>query len=115
MVLIDNNTVRMSATFTEPSLNADGSPLTDLARTTIYVKIGTNPAASVVTVPASQPSGGGNIATTFLVAAQNGSKTTFNAWVTATDLTGNESSPSVSVTFEIDRVGPVAPVDFLLA
>lgn len=114
MVLIDNSTVRLDATFIEPDKNADGTTLTDLARCTIYVKIGAGAPASVATINASKPAGGGTMATTILVPASNGAKTSLTAWVTATDLSGNESAASTSVMFVIDRIGPDVPVTFTL-
>lgn len=115
MQIVDNATVRLNASFTEPTKSVDASPLSDLHHTTIYGQVGTNPASSLVTTPASALGGGGLINTTVLVPAPAGVLTKMDLWVTATDITGNESPPSTHVTVNIDRIGPAAPTNFTVA
>ena len=122
MIIVDASTVRLTATFTESTKDvdntvdpADNPPLTDLNHSTIYVKVGVAPPASVALIPATAKTGGGNISTTILVPALANAKTTFTAWVTETDDAGNEGPQSNVVTMTIDRVGPMAPINFTLA
>ena len=115
MILVNDSTVQFTATFDEPTKNADNTSLADLKNHTVWVKVGVQPAASVATVAASGLSGGQKISTTILVPASINQITTFDAWVTSSDLTGNTSLPSTHVTVTVDRIGPLAPTNFLLA
>jgi len=115
MIIIDQNTVSEVATYTEPITSQDGSPLADLAYTYVEYHVGTNPPVLGPHVPATKPSGGGNITTTVIFNAPAGVQTTVIADVKAVDLNGNTSSASNSVTSVIDRVAPAAPTGFTLA
>lgn len=115
MILVDQSTAQLSATYDEPTASQDGSTLGDLAYTNIYYQIGSQPPVRVPQVPATKLTGGGKIATTVLVPASAGSRTSVQLWVTATDNTGNESLPSTKQTFVVDRVAPSAPSSFSVA
>jgi len=114
MIIVDNNSVSLQATYDEPTVSQDGSALTDLAYTLVEYTIGGAPAVLGPHIPASKPSGGGHITTTVIVPAPAGSKTTFLFDVFAVDLTGNKGKVSSSVSSVVDRVGPDAPINFTI-
>lgn len=101
--------VTITLQYTEPSQNADGTPLRDLDHTTIYYDVGAGK-IRVADVPASSPTGGGVITHKIIVPIA-GSKKEMTAWiwVTATDKSGNESNPSQIVSTRLGRTAPVAP------
>ena len=104
----------LTVTYTEPSTNTDGSPLTDLARTNVYTEIllpGQTPVKGP-NVAASASTGGGAISTTITVpigATLPIKEANVKVWATATDLSGNESLPSTVVTKRVDQLAPSAP------
>ena len=98
----------VDATYTEPSTNANGTPLTDLAKTTIYYDLGAGPVVAKI-VPATALTGGGNVATTITVPVLEGQEADVRFFVTASDTSGNESARSGEVIKRIDRLAPGPP------
>jgi len=98
----------VESSYTEPTVNEDGSPLSDLAKTTIYYDLGAGQ-VKALDVPASSPTGGGQISQTVTVPIVSGQEANVKFWATATDTSGNESAPSNSVTVRIDRLAPGPP------
>lgn len=113
MRLVDSSTVEIQGDFIEPTKSSDGSPLTDLAYSTIYI---TSPAGTIKSpqIPASKAAGGGARSLLMLISAPNGAKTTVSFSATSTDIAGNESSKTPPVVFVIDRVGPETPSNFTI-
>ena len=104
----------LTVTYTEPSTNTDGSPLTDLARTNVYTEILLPGQAPVKgpNVAATALGGGGAVSTTITVpigAALAIKEANVRVWATATDTSGNESVPSTAVTKRVDQLAPSAP------
>jgi hypothetical protein len=93
-------TVTMS--WDEPSTNADGTPLTDLAMTTAWFKLGSGLDTRAVDVAASSLSGGTRMSATFTVPSASGPA---SFWVTATDTLGNVSLPTIPINLTL---GPPA-------
>lgn len=114
MRFIDNNTVEVTATFTEPNASVDGSPLTDLDYSTVYI---ITPAGTIKSpaIQETQASGGGNVTINLLVTALNGVKTTLKFAASSTDTSGNEGARTAEVSLVIDRVGPDIPLNFSVA
>lgn len=77
--------------YTEPSVSIVGSPLTDLAKTTIYYDLGSGRVLAK-DIPATKPTGGGQISQTITVPVQVKVEQSVRICVTATDRHGNESA-----------------------
>lgn len=116
MKIIDANTVSVSGQYTEPVVDANGQPLTDLAFTTLYYEVqGTTNVVKVQQVPATSPNGGGVIPVTVVVPLASGQTADFVFWVTATSIGGLEG-PQTPFTMHLTRaVAPGAPTGFTLA
>ncbi|MBM4125941.1 MAG: hypothetical protein FJ247_01145 [Nitrospira sp.] len=80
----------VSVSYTEPSVSIGGKPLTDLAKTTIYYDLG-NGRVPAKELPATKPTGGGQISQTITVPVAATGEQTVRICVTATDRHGNES------------------------
>ena len=115
MVVIDKDTISEVATYTEPSTEADGSALMDLAFTSVFYQIGAQPPVKFVDVPASSPQGGKVQTVVVKVPIPAGKKFSVTFHVTATDAIGLESEASPSLTLSVDRVAPSAPTNFTIA
>lgn len=76
--------------YTEPSMNLEGDPLTSLAKTTIYYDIG-HGRTLAKEVSATQLSGGGEISETITIPVTIHGEQSVRICVTATDSHGNES------------------------
>ncbi len=77
--------------YREPSLTAKEGSLTTLAKTSIYYDFG-NGRSLAKDVPATHPSGGGEISETITVPIKAGKEQSVKICVTATDSNGNESA-----------------------
>lgn len=97
-------------TYDEPTTNADGSPLNDLAETVIYHNFG-GPRVEAARVPASSPQGGGTITHVIILPIPVGADVQVEFWATAVDdaLNPNESADSVKVTKDFDTLAPGPP------
>lgn len=116
MIIIDNATVSVVATYDEPTLNQDGTALADLAATEVEYRLG-NSAVEVLEPiqAASSPTGGGHVSKTFILPAPAGQLTKFTFNVFAIDASGLKSPVSADVVFTVDRVAPAAPSGFSIA
>ncbi len=83
----------VTVTYTEPTTGTDGKPLTNLARTTIYVDAGTGPIIGKV-VPATKPTGGGKLSEQITLTVKDAEK---------------EVALCVTATDTDDREGPASP------
>jgi len=90
-------------TFTEPTKNADGTPLADLHHCNVYAKPTVGSEVKGANLPATKASGGGT--QTFSVSAGAGSLYVITA--TCTDNVGNESKRSPGAT--LDALAPAEP------
>ncbi len=82
-------TVKVS--YTEPSVSVGGDPLKDLAKTTIYYDLGRGRTLAK-DVPATKPTGGGQISESVTIPIQTQGEQSVRICVTATDRQGNESA-----------------------
>lgn len=115
MRIIDHATVAVEASWDEPVLNADGTPLNDLGYSSVYYTVGKGPLIVGAKIPATSPLGGGHITTSMIVPAPQGVTTQFTFQASATDLSGNESAKTSPVPFVVERVGPTLPGNFTIA
>ncbi len=76
--------------YTEPTVNVEGHPLKALAKTTIYYDLGQGRTAAKH-VPASAPSGGGEVSEVITVPLPRAQAAVVRICVTATDRSGLES------------------------
>ena len=81
----------VSVSYTEPSVSIEGKPLTDLAKTTIYYDLGSGRVLAKE-IPATKPTGGGQISQTITVPVRVNGEQPVRICVTATDRHGNESA-----------------------
>ena len=79
----------ITVSYVEPKTRADGSPLTNLAKTTIYYDIGEG-LLKAKDIPAANPRGGGKINETIKIPVKTGKTVTATFCVTATDVEGRE-------------------------
>lgn len=94
--------------YTEPTTSADGSPLTDLSKTTVEADSGAG-FSEVGSVPASNPNGGGAQSVDFTVPAAPGAVQTIKVVAFAYDLVGNKSISSIEVVLTVDQLAPAPP------
>ena len=101
----------VTATYTEPTTNADGSSLKDLAKTIIFYDIVDDglPEVKAVEVPAIALTGGGIVIQTVMVPIVGNQEAEVDFWATAVDTSGNSSDKSVVIRRRIDRLSPAAP------
>ena len=99
----------VTATYTEPTTNADLTLLTDLAKTNVYYQLPGGVPVKGPDVAASRPQGGGAISTQVTVPIVAGQDVVVTFWATATDTSANESARSTEVQRRIDRLAPGAP------
>lgn len=100
---------RVGVLYQEPTTNADGTPLLDLASTKIFYRLA-GVEYEAATVPATSPNGGGQIDQTIDVQAAQGLEVSCEIWVKAFDDDGNESPTSEIQIVVIDRLAPAAPI-----
>lgn len=96
----------LTVDYDEPTLNADGSLLTDLKETVVWYALGSQPAVACVTTPASQPAGGGHRSVACTVPVIEGQEVDVTVTAVATDLNGNRGVPSDPIVIRIDRLAP---------
>jgi hypothetical protein len=83
----------VTVSYTEPSATAAGGPLEDLAKTSIYYDLGRGRTLAKE-VPATNPTGGGQISETITIPIESPGEQSVSICVTATDRHGNESASS---------------------
>lgn len=100
-----------TVSYKEPTTNKNGSPLTDLANTSIFKTIG-GTKTKVLDIPATAPTGGGEISQTIDLAVGADEEVDVTITANATDLGGNSSDPATdpSKTVRIDNLPPASPV-----
>lgn len=107
------NTGVFTAEYTEPVLNADGTPLDDLDHTTIYYRINGGDWINTKEVPASSPFGGARDIypyTVDLSSLGENIQANIETGYTATDTSGNESVMYIEPSpIRIDQVSPKNP------
>lgn len=94
--------------YDEPTTNEDGSALSDLQKTTVFYDMGGG-TVKASDVPATSVSGGGHITEKVTVPVTSGQERDVQFWVTAMDLSQNESQKSEIKIIRIDRLPPAAP------
>ena len=98
--------MNLKATYTEPTTNADGSKLTDLAGIAFYYdKAGTE--TLIFIAPASAPTGGASLVSAFPV--PQGATGSIKVWAKAQDIAGNLSAAGPSITVTFDTMAPAPP------
>jgi hypothetical protein len=102
-------TVTPILSWVEPTTNVDTTALTDLAKTTLYYKIGTGSYVKYGDVAATKTTGGGTVTLTTSIAVSNGAITVLTFVATATDTSGNESVYSNTVSKTYDFLAPANP------
>lgn len=114
MRIVDNNTVELGFSFTEPDKSTDGSALTDLDYSTLYI---ITPAGTIKApaIQESSASGGADRTATVLVDAPMNAKTSLRFAMTSTDTAGNEGPRTPERAVTIDRIAPEAPSGFSIA
>jgi hypothetical protein len=115
MKILDNSTVSVDAMYDEPTLDSTGTPLLDLAYTSVYYKVGASPLVVGAKTIATQAQGGGRITVMLIVPAPVDAVTKIDFYVSATDFVGNESAKSAPVPFTIERLAPAVPTNFIIA
>ena len=104
-IVVNQTGAEISVLYTEPALNADGTSLTDLHHTYITYDIGDGP-VTATTVPATTPTGGGKVETTFIIPIEIGTEKDATFHAIAVDNVGNESEPSDPIVRRIDLLAP---------
>lgn len=104
----------VAVTYTEPTTNANGTPLIDLDHISIYYQVNPdlNPPGAEVKdkdVPATSANGGGTATHNVTVPVGADQEAYADLWVTAVDDVGNESAPSDRDRVQIDHLAPAAP------
>lgn len=118
MVFLNDSEVQFEAQYVEPTTDAVGGVLEDLSHTSVYYKVGNGSAVKSHNVPATSPSGGGNITTNVVVPVAVGQKVTVAFWITTTSLAGFEGGETERVELVVDRkvkVAPGVPTNFTVA
>ena len=92
-VLINSSRRSLTVSYLEPTTKADGTPLTGLARTSIYYDLG-HGAMKAMDVPATRPTGGGYVSQEITIPVKEGQEVFAVLCVTATDTDGNEGPPT---------------------
>ena len=100
--IIDANSVRVTAKYTEPTQNTDNSSLTDLKHVDIYYNVGNGDILGI-TNPASSPKGGETVTVKFPVPVPDGAKLDVVFYSRAVSSTGQQSAKSKSVKLLVDR------------
>ena len=104
------NGTQVQVSYQEPTTNKTGTPLTDLASTTVrYAMPTTATPTACNTTPASALTGGATITATCLVPIVLDQEADVRFTVTASDTSGNVSDPSIPVDRRLDFLAPAAP------
>ena len=81
----------LTVAYTEPSVNEAGHPLKELDKTSVYYDLGEGRVLAKE-VPATKPTGGGQVTETISLPISRSKDTPVRLCVTATDRTGHESA-----------------------
>ena len=88
---VTSSNLFVTVSYTEPTTKANGQPLTNLAKTTIYHDLGKG-LIKYKDIPASGPNGGGTVKETMSLSVKEGETIKATICVTATDSHGREGS-----------------------
>ncbi len=91
--LVNRDRPRFRISYQEPTKKLDGSPLTNLAKTTIYYNLD-HRTVKAAEVPASRPTGGGYVSGEITVPIRDNQDIFVAVCATATDADGNEGPPT---------------------
>lgn len=113
---VDDETVRVSATYTESTTDINNKPLRNLDRIDHYYSIGEGPTILAHSEPATGATGGAKRSIVFNIAVAAGMTVTPKFYMVA--VAGTESSINSSIaTLLVDRwvpVAPKAPTDYIV-
>ena len=109
-IMILETPTGLQVTYTEPSTNANGAPLTDLASTRVEVTTQPNETPSVLSFPATSASGGGLITADIPLTIDLNTEVDVALAIFAMDLSGNDSVATILI-HRIDRLPP-GPIVF---
>lgn len=88
-ITVQSSKPQVTVSYEEPTTKADGKPLTNLAKTTIYQDFGKG-LIKYKDIPASNPEGGGKVKETVTFSLGTRESIQVNICVTATDTNGLE-------------------------
>jgi len=93
---VQANGVRILIEYDEPTTNTDNTPLTDLAKMSVYFDIVGDiyPAKKLIDIPATSLNGGGHVKRNVVVPLTKNVIKDIDFWVTAIDVDNNESNKS---------------------
>ncbi len=92
-VLVNSAKPTVTVSYQEPTRSSDDTLLQDLVKTTIYFDVGDG-TEKAMEVPATNPKGGGRITQTITIPVKGNKDISAVICVTATDISGNEGSPT---------------------
>ena len=98
-----------AVTYTEPTKNADGSALNDLAETQVFYAVDGGAPVAVPPVPATGPTGGQLVEQMILIDLTVGASHIVSVFARAKDTFGNESADSNTDSTTVDFLAPGAP------
>ena len=107
LVITASSVATFNFDYVEPTLNNDGSALTDLKEVIVDFKVGAAAYELLTVVAASSPNGGGAQSKSIPNKSIGFTATTATVKFTAVDLNGNKSQ-IVEVVVPIDRIPPAA-------
>ncbi len=98
--------VEVTVSYEEPRVNANGSGIRDLQKTTVYWHWKGKPGRVVkaVDVPASRPTGGGKVRVTLVIPLTDRREREVTVYTTASDRSGHESRKSNEATIRVDKL-----------
>jgi len=108
-MIVTKTTEGIKVEYQEPVTNANGTPLVDLALTSIFYDKGQG-AVKALDVPATSPTGGGVISQIIQVPVGDNEEIDVKVWAIAVDLSGLPSLPSDVITVRIDNLPPAPPL-----
>ena len=91
-VLVKATKPTVTVSYTEPTTTADGTPLIALDKTTIYYDLGNGP-VKTMDVPATKPTGGGQVSQTVKIPIGPNEEKSITICVTATSRMRNDGPP----------------------
>ncbi|HJQ99695.1 MAG TPA: hypothetical protein VJ826_15380 [Candidatus Polarisedimenticolaceae bacterium] len=100
--------VEITVQYQEPNLSSDGSPISDLLRTSVFYNLGQGD-VKLFDQPASSPNGNGNVNRLAVVPFLPGRQQNVTFYAVAVDSFTNLSVQSNVVVFRFDTLAPGAP------
>lgn len=106
-IVVERSGTEITVTGVEPVTNADGTDLKDLHHLNVYYQKATDPApVKSPDIPATAPTGGGDINYTTIVPVGDNEDVDVAVWGTATDDAGNESAETERMIKNFDTQAP---------